>query len=69
MEWLQRMTDAIEYMEKHLDEPLDIAKVSQIAYVSSFHFQRMFHMLTGITVMDYLRKRRLTLAAQELAVR
>ncbi len=69
MEWLQRMTDAIEYMEKHLDEPLDIAKFSQIAYVSSFHFQRMFHMLTGITVMDYLRKRRLTLAAQELAVR
>ncbi len=69
MEWLQRMTDAIDYMEKHIEEPLNIAKVSQIAYASSFHFQRMFHMLTGITVMDYLRKRRLTLAAQELAVR
>lgn len=69
MEWLQRMTDAIDYMEKHIEEPLDIAEVSRIAYASSFHFQRMFHMLTGITVMDYLRKRRLTLAAQELAVR
>lgn len=69
MEWLQKMTDAIEYMEKHIEESLDIAEVSQVAYASSFHFQRMFHMLTGITVMDYLRKRRLTLAAHELAVR
>lgn len=69
MEWLQRMTDAIEYMEKHIEESLDITEVSRVAYASSFHFQRMFHMLTGITVMDYLRKRRLTLAAQELAVR
>ena len=69
MDWLQRMTDAINYMEQHVEEPFDIAEVAQIACSSSFHFQRMFHMLTGITVMEYLRKRRLTLAAQELAVK
>lgn len=69
MEWLQRMTDAIDYMEKHIEEPLEIAELSTIAHTSSFHFQRMFHMLTGVSVMEYLRKRRLTLAAGELAVK
>jgi AraC family transcriptional regulator len=38
-----------------------------VACSSTFHFQRMFQMLTGVTVGDYMRKRRLTLAAQELA--
>lgn len=41
--------------------------IAKVAYSSTFHFQRMFYMLTGTTVAEYLRKRRLTLAAQELA--
>lgn len=35
--------------------------------MSKYHYQRMFHMITGVTVADYIRKRRLTMAAQELA--
>jgi AraC family transcriptional regulator len=69
LEWLQRMSNAIDYIEKHLEEPFDVAKIAQVACSSSFHFQRMFHMLTGDTLVEYIRKRRLTLAAQELAVK
>jgi len=59
--------DAVEYMENHMDESIDIEEVAKVSYSSTFHFQRMFHMLTGSTVAEYIRKRKLTLAAQELA--
>lgn len=68
MEWLTRMADVIELMELNLADDIDINEVAARAYASPFHFQRMFHMLTGFTVAEYIRKRRLTLAAQELAV-
>ncbi|MDF9841793.1 MULTISPECIES: AraC family transcriptional regulator [unclassified Paenibacillus] len=67
LEWLIRMKEAMDYMESKMTEPLRIEDVAGIAHVSPFHFQRMFSMLTGFTVADYIRKRRLTLAAQELA--
>lgn len=59
--------DAIQFIEEKLQEPLQVEELAKIAYCSPFHFQRMFHMLTGMTVAEYTRKRRLTLAAQELA--
>ncbi|MEK3713858.1 AraC family transcriptional regulator [Paenibacillus sp. FSL R7-0333] len=68
MEWLIRMKHALDYMELNMTETLRIEEVAEVAYVSPFHFQRMFSMLTGFSVADYIRKRRLTLAAQELAV-
>lgn len=68
MEWLIRMKNALDYMELKMTETLRIEEVAEVAFVSPFHFQRMFSMLTGFTVADYIRKRRLTLAAQELAV-
>lgn len=61
------MNDAIEYIEARLGEELDIRGIAQAAASSPFHFQRMFSMLTGTTVADYIRRRRMTLAAQELA--
>ncbi|MFB9326717.1 GyrI-like domain-containing protein [Paenibacillus aurantiacus] len=67
MEWLQRMKDAMDYMEARMEEKLDIEAVARVACSSPFHFQRMFSMVTGVTVGEYLRKRRLSLAAQELA--
>lgn len=69
MEWLQRMTEAVDYIEEHLEDPFDVARIAKVACSSSFHFQRMFHMLTGSTVVEYIRKRRLTLAARELAAK
>src|SRR6185437_11903436 len=46
---------------------IDGDHAANIACASTFHFQRMFHILMGVTVAEYVRKRRLTLAAQELA--
>ncbi|SFE49399.1 AraC family transcriptional regulator [Paenibacillus algorifonticola] len=66
MEAILRMKDALDLMEQKMEERLDIAEIAKAAYVSPFHFQRMFHMLTGMTVAEYIRKRKLTLAAQEL---
>ncbi|MDE1361757.1 Regulatory protein SoxS [Bacillus paralicheniformis] len=67
MDILNRLAESIDYIEKHLDQPLKHEEIAQIAYCSKFHYQRMFYMLTGVTLADYIRKRRLTVAAQELA--
>ncbi|MBB6733200.1 AraC family transcriptional regulator [Cohnella zeiphila] len=67
MEWLNRMKNALDLIEERMEERLDLDEIAKAAYSSPFHFQRMFHMLTGMTVADYVRKRKLTLAAQELA--
>lgn len=67
MEWLNRMKEAVDFIEDNLTEHIDIDAVARRAYSSSFHFQRMFHALTDVTVAEYVRKRRLTLAARELS--
>ena len=65
MDWLEAMNRAVEYLEANITEKSDIEKVAKIALSSPFHFQRMYHMITGVTVAEYVRRRRLTLAAQD----
>jgi AraC family transcriptional regulator len=67
MEWFERMKNALDFMEECIATGFDVAEAARVANSSSFHFQRMFTMIMGVTVADYVRKRRLTLAAQELA--
>lgn len=64
--WNEGIANAIAYMEENLTKDLDINEVANQAYVSSFYFQKIFHVLCGFTVGEYIRNRRLTLAAQEL---
>lgn len=66
MNWIKRFNAAIGYVEENLTERLDPAKVAEEAYTSTFHFQRMFHILTGVTLAEYVRRRRLTLAARDI---
>lgn len=66
MDWLDAMNKAVEYMEDNITEKLDIEKVAKIALSSTFHFQRMYHMITGVTIAEYIRRRRLTLATQDI---
>lgn len=68
MDWIQGMQGAITYMETHLLEPVDFDDVAKAAGSSTFHFMRMFNILTGFTVGEYVRNRKLTLAGQELAL-
>jgi len=66
MELLDRMNKAIDYVEQHITEELDLPKLAQLTCCSTYNFQRMFSMVTGITITEYVRRRRLTLAALEL---
>lgn len=58
---------ALDYMEDHLTEDLKVQDVAGRAFLSGFHFQRIFSALCGVSVGEYLRCRRLTLAGEELA--
>lgn len=66
MEWIAGIQKAIDYMENHLMEEIDYEMVAKEAYSSAFHFQRVFGIMCGITLGDYVRMRRLSLAAAEL---
>ncbi len=61
------LRNAISYIEENLTEDLQITDIAEKAYVSAFHFQRIFSVLCGFTVGEYIRSRRLTLAAEELS--
>ena len=65
--WAEGIQIALQYIEDNLTEDLQIEDIAAKAYVSSFHFQRIFSVLCGFTVGEYIRNRRLTLAAQELS--
>ncbi|WP_252315997.1 AraC family transcriptional regulator [Sinobaca sp. H24] len=67
MALVESLQQAIDYMENHLLEHITIEAISRQANVSPFHFQRLFMILTDTSVGEYLRHRRLTLAAQELS--
>ncbi len=66
MNWITGIQRALDYIEEHITEKIDYEKVAQEAYSSSFHFQRMFTMVCGYTLGEYIRMRKLTLAAEEL---
>lgn len=66
MDWLERMNSAMEYIEINLADNISYEKIAQIACCSTYHFQRMFPFITGVTLSEYIRRRRLTLAAFEL---
>ncbi|WP_342555739.1 effector binding domain-containing protein [Paenibacillus sp. FSL R7-0652] len=66
MDHYSRIQLAIEHLEEHLQEPFNISDVSAAASFSAFHFQRLFQAITGFTVLEYVRRRRLTEAASAL---
>ena len=66
MDWITRMNLALDYIEAHLTDELKLAEIVKVAYSSSFHFQRMFAALAGVTPAEYIRRRKLTMAASDL---
>ncbi|MEK3946059.1 AraC family transcriptional regulator [Paenibacillus sp. FSL H3-0310] len=66
MDWLDRMNSAMEYIETNLADTISFDEIAQIACCSTYHFQRMFPFITGVSLSEYIRRRRLTLAAFEL---
>ena len=53
MEWMERLNEAIAYMEEHMQEEISLEEVDKIACTSSYNFQRMFSYMTGISLSEY----------------
>jgi AraC family transcriptional regulator len=66
MDWLERMNQAMNYIEEHLDQEINYEEAARLAMCSSYHFQRMFAFITDVPLSEYIRRRRLTIAAFEL---
>ncbi|BBF44912.1 transcriptional regulator, AraC family [Lachnospiraceae bacterium KM106-2] len=66
MDWLTSMNAALDYIEDHLNIRMDYSKVAAKAGCSSYNFQRMFSFIADVTLATYVRRRCMTVAAQEL---
>ncbi|MBP1961859.1 AraC family transcriptional regulator [Paenibacillus aceris] len=63
---LENINGALNYLEQNLTEEIDFKEAARITMCSEFHFKRMFSFLAGVSLSEYIRRRRLTLAAFEL---
>ncbi|MDQ0955148.1 AraC family transcriptional regulator [Streptomyces phaeochromogenes] len=63
---LERLNQAMEHIECHLDQRIEVSELARIAVTSEYHFRRLFSALAGIPLSEYIRRRRLTIAGAEV---
>ena len=63
---LKNMNEALDYIEAHLHEEIDYNKIERISGTSIYHFRRMFSFLSGMTLGEYIRHRKLSDATFDL---
>lgn len=66
MEWIERLNKAIIYIEEHLMKEIDYEELGKIACCSAYHFQRMFAYMANVPLSEYIRRRKMSLAAVDL---
>lgn len=66
MSEIKQLQDAVDFIEHNITENLTCSEIAKRACMSTFHFQRLFSILCGYTVGEYIRNRRLSLAAVEI---
>jgi len=66
MEWVERLNQSLNYIEEHLTSEIDYEQLGRIACCSAYHYQRMFTYMAGITLAEYIRRRKMSLAAVDL---
>lgn len=66
MEWIERLNNAINYIEEHLTDEIEYEQIARVAYCSAFHFQRLFSYITDVPLSEYIRRRKMTRAAFDL---
>lgn len=66
MEWITLLNKTINYIEEYLTEEIDYNELAKIACCSSFHYQRLFAYMANVPLSEYIRRRRMTLAAVDL---
>ncbi|GLW51849.1 AraC family transcriptional regulator [Streptomyces sp. NBRC 14336] len=63
---LERLNQALDHIERHLDQALDVTDLARIAATSEHHLRRMFSALAGMPLSEYIRRRRLTVAGADV---
>ncbi|GAB4102769.1 AraC family transcriptional regulator [Micromonospora taraxaci] len=63
---LERLNEAMTYIERHLDQKIEVAELARIALTSEYHFRRLFSALAGMPLSEYIRRRRLTVAGADV---
>ncbi|UZJ30610.1 AraC family transcriptional regulator [Streptomyces endophytica] len=63
---LERLNEALEHIESHLDQRIEVAELARIAVTSEYHFRRLFSALAGVSLSEYVRRRRLTVAGADV---
>ncbi len=66
MEWLKKLGAAIDYIEDNLDKEISYDEAARIACCSPYYFQRIFSYVSGVSLAEYIRRRKMTQAAFEL---
>jgi AraC family transcriptional regulator len=66
MDFLSRMTEVVDYIEDHITEDMDMNDMAKIVCCGVYQFGRIFSYVVGVSLSEYIRRRRLSLAAVEL---
>jgi AraC family transcriptional regulator len=66
MEWIEGINRSMNYIEEHLTENIDYEQLGKIACCSVYHYQRMFAYMANVPLSEYIRRRRMSLAAVDL---
>ena len=65
-DYYNKLQKALDYIEEHIKEDISLEELSNISFYSTHHFHRIFQSIVGIPVADYIRKRKLSVAAREI---
>lgn len=68
MNYHQKLEKVIDFIEEHLDEKISLERLSDVFFISKFHFHRLFTAFTGLSLQQYIRWLRLKRAAHQLIV-
>lgn len=66
MDWIETMNAALDYIESRLDGEISHSELARLTKHSAYHFQRVFSYMAGVTLAEYVRRRKLTRAAVDL---
>jgi AraC-like DNA-binding protein len=67
MNWFEMINDATDYIEKHLTSDIDLHDIAHHCHVSYSYFAKVFPMITGYSLKEYIRNRRMTMASYEVS--
>lgn len=67
MDYINTMKQALDYIEENLEEKLTLQKISNKIFISPYHFSRIFKAILGVTISEYIKMRRLSMAATLLS--